>query len=77
MKIDKRRNTDLEKLKSLGGPFTCSTDVRQFMSNDEIPDSTKSSRLYLEIRYCRDSCLSWPKSSDLFKLKRKYNALPI
>ena len=36
----------------------------------------KSKRLYLEVRYCRDTCLSLPKSSDLFRLKKNYKNLP-
>ena len=32
-------------------------------------------RLYTEVRYARDSSLSLPKYSELFRLKEKYKAL--
>ena len=75
--VEKRRNEDLEKLKKVGGPFTNSADVKAFVEDDSIVNAEKSSRLYTEIRYCRDTSLSLPKSSDIFRLKRKYKSLPV
>ena len=69
--VDKRRNLDLMILKTLGGPFTKSEEVRTYSTCENISDEKKSKRLYLEVRYCRDTCLSLPKSSDLFRLKKK------
>ena len=65
---------DLTKLKDLGGPFTTADEVDTFMCTD-LSDSDKVSRLYLEVRYHRDTCVSLPKSSEIFKLKRGYKNL--
>ena len=74
--VDVRRNKDLEELKKAGGPFTSSTEVKEYLEKDSIAVEIKSKRLYTEVRYCRDTS-SLPKSSDIFRLKRKYKTLPI
>ena len=73
---DTRKNLDLEKLKKFGGPFTNPEDVDLFVNSNE-QEVIKETRLYLEVRYARDTCLSLPKSSPLFRLKEKYKNLPI
>ena len=75
--VDVRRNKDLEELKKAGGPFTSSTEVKEYLEKDSIAVEIKSKRLYTEVRYCWDTSLSLPKSSDIFRLKRKYKTLPI
>ena len=35
----------------------------------------KVDRLYLEVRYARDSCVSFQKSSDIFRLLKNYRKL--
>ena len=72
--IDQRRNADLEKLKALGGPFSSSAEVRLFATSD-LSEDQKVARLYLEVRLARDSCVSFPKNSDIFRLKRNYRNL--
>ena len=74
LKIDQRRNNDLITLKSVGGPFTKSSDVKAYMQDGNIPDNEKK-RLYTEIRYNRDTAVSMPKCSDIFKLKYNYKNL--
>ena len=41
-----------------------------------VDEKTKEKRLYTEVRYARDTSLSLPKSSALFRLKEKYKNLP-
>ena len=72
--VDQRRNADLAKLKELGGPFSSSEEVRAFLSSP-VAEDKKVARLYLEVRYARDSCVSFPKNSDIFRLKKGYKHL--
>ena len=72
--VDQRRNSDLTKLKASGGPFSSSDEVREFVSS-ELSEGEKVARLYLEVRYARDSCVSFPKNSDIFRLKKAYKNL--
>jgi hypothetical protein len=74
LNVDKRRISDLQKLKGFGGPFTEEKEVSQFC-NSALPDSEKVDRLYLEVRYARDTSLSVPKSSEIFRLKKGYKKL--
>ena len=37
----------------------------------------KQDRLYTEVRYARDTTLSLPKKSELFRLKEKYKPLSV
>jgi len=60
--LDRRKNKDLEKLKCLCGPFTMSSQVDEYLKSD---DSNKVERLYIEVRYARDTSLSMPKNSDI------------
>lgn len=73
---DKKRNADLDKLKAIGGPFTKAEEVDEFV-NSEVEDKVKVDRLYIEVRYCKNTSLSLPKASPLFRLKEKYKNLPI
>ncbi len=72
--IDQRRNADLNKLKELGGPFTTSSEVRNFQASS-ITEVKKVERYYLEVRYARDGSLCFPKNSDIFRLKKAYKNL--
>ena len=74
LQVDKRKNLDLTKLKELGGPFTTADDVDKYMVTN-ISDREKVRCLYLEVRYQRDACVSLPKNSDIFRLKRQYQVL--
>ena len=70
--LDKKKNKDLEKLKCLGGPFTMSSQVDEYLRSD---DSNKVARLYIEERYARDTSLSVPKNSDIFRLMTDHRRL--
>ena len=67
---DKRKHKDLDKLVNSEppGPFTRPKQVDNFL---DLVD-----RLYTEVRYSRDTCLSLPKSSPLFRLMSKHKKLP-
>ena len=60
LSIERRKNQDLETLKKLGGPFTNPRDVAKLMRS-RITDEKKNQRLYVEVRYARDTSLSHPK----------------
>ena len=68
---ERRRMKDLQKLKTMGGPFVNPKEVDDFINDDTISTQKKEDRLYTEIRYARDTTLSLPKASDLFRLKEK------
>ena len=72
---EKRRVADLAFLNSVGGPFTNENDVEEYVKS-ERSESEKNKRLYVEIRFARDSTISFPKNSDIFRLKKAYKNLP-
>jgi hypothetical protein len=74
--VDRRRNKDLETLKSMGGPFTSSTQVDQYLQNPDLEELVKVGRMFLEVRYARDTSLSLPKTSDIFRLMKEHKRLP-
>ena len=45
------------------------------MAREDLTPKKKDTRLYLEVQYACDSCLSLPKLSDIFQLKRAYKNL--
>ena len=67
---DKQRNADLTKLKDQGGPFTSPEEVKEYIENKEESDETKNKRMYIEVRHAKNSSLSFPKSSEVFRLKK-------
>ena len=75
LKADKRKNSDLQILKKVGGPFAKPEEVVEYLAL-KIPDGEKQSRLYTEVRYARDNATSLPKKSEMFRLKQKHKPLP-
>ena len=75
IQIDQRLNRDLQYIKLYGGPFTTSQEVDYFFNQTKISLGTKQEALYHHVRYCRDTCLSLPKSSELFRLRKNYEKL--
>ena len=75
LSTDKRRNSDLEMLVKQGGPFTSPTMVEEFMARPGWSDVDKNKRLYTEVRHAKNSSLSFPKQSELFRLKKNYKNL--
>ena len=74
---ERRNLKDLEKLKSYGGPVTSPDEVDRLVNDNNTSEEDKLNRLYIEVRYARDTTLSLPKSSGLFRLRDKYKKLPI
>ena len=74
---EKRKNGDLQKLKAQGGPMTTPEEVDLLVNDDSLTDVEKLDRLYIEVRYARDTTLSLPKSSSIFRLKEKYKKLAV
>ena len=74
---EKRKTADLDKLKIWAGPFTKPEEVDMFLERPGLTEKQKQDRLYTEVRYARDTTLSLPKKSDLFRLKEKYKALSV
>ena len=75
--VEKRRMKDLEKLKSYGGPMTTPEEVDKLVDDDALTDDEKLARIYIEVRYARDTTLSLPRGSDLFDLKKNYKNLSL
>ena len=74
LSVDRQRNNDLTSLKAQGGPFTTAACVDSYMASD-IPDKEKNLRLYLEVRHARNTSLSFPKKSEIFRLKKDFKNL--
>ena len=51
----------------MGGPLTSAAEVDSYILESVIDETSKVSRLYIEIRYARDTSLSLAKSSDIFR----------
>lgn len=68
--IESTKYNDLEYLKNNGGPFTKPEEVDNFM--ESFPESKqKNKRLYIEVRYAKNTCISLKHSSSVFTLRRK------
>ena len=65
LKIDKRQNSDLSKLKDTGGPFVSKPEVDLYVAREDFTPKEKDTRLSL------------PKSSKIFRLKRAYKNLSV
>ena len=52
--MEKQRNKDLTKLLALGGPFTSSTEVTEYVyvAKEDISDKDMNARLYIEVIIC-------------------------
>ena len=71
MHLDSVRYKDLEFLKSKGGPFTTLEEVEIFMN--QIKDSKEENhnqRLYIEVRYAKNTSLRLKHSDPVFRLRR-------
>ena len=71
MKVEARVLEQLKELKKQGGPFTSAEEVEAYMANKSINEVQKSSRLKMEVQYARDTSLSLPKSSAVFRIMKK------
>ena len=60
---------NLASLKSKGGPFDSSHQVMDFMQGSESVDE-KNKRLYIEVRYAKNTSLRLKHNDPVFRLKR-------
>jgi hypothetical protein len=67
--LESIRLNDLELLKKNGGPFTSPEDVDVFKRNI-IGSEEKTRRLYIEVRYAKNSSLILKHTASVFPLKR-------
>ena len=72
---DKQRNSDLALLVKEGGPFTSPDMVQEYMARPGISEKDRNKRLYIEVRHAKNSSLSFPKQSEVFRLKKNYKNL--
>ena len=68
---------DLQFLQEFGGPFSHVGDVNRFLTNDNITAEIKKKVMYHQVRFAGDTCLSLPKSSDIFRLMKNHQRLEI
>ena len=59
----------MEKLKVVGGPFTNSDMVMEYMEDREVTEKLKQKRLKLELQFARESSTSLPHVDPLFKIQ--------
>ena len=65
---------DLEFLKQHDGPFTTAEEVKEF--NRKTPEGEeKNKRLYIEVRYAKNTCLSLKHTASVFRLKENHKKL--
>ena len=65
---ERKRLDMLDKLKSIGGPFTDSGDVEQFLEEPTLDDSAKQQRMKLEVQFARESTTLLPKVDPIFRI---------
>ena len=66
--VENRKLDTLEKLKQKGGPFTSSEQVDVYLKGNSDENKVNVSRMRGEVTYARDTSVSLPKSSILFKI---------
>ena len=49
LKVDKRQNSDLLKLKDMGGPFVSAPEVDLYVAREDLMPKEKDTHLYLEV----------------------------
>ena len=65
---------DLEVLKSKNGPFVNGEEVERYLKGNETAEE-KNDRLYIEVRYAKNTSLRLKHSDQVFRLKRDYKNL--
>ena len=76
-KKDERKLDDLEFLKSQIpiGPFTNKDVVQKYIDDQSVPEDVKNKRMYVEIRYARNTSLSLKETAAIFRLKANHKNL--
>ena len=73
-KKDANKLKDLQFLKDEipPGPFTNADAVSRYVDDSNIKDDVKNKRLYIEIRYAKNTSLSLKETSSVFRLRTKH-----
>ena len=66
--MEQRKLDILDRLKAQDGPFTCTEEVDEYLISKRFSDNEKQKRMRDEITYARDTSLSLPRASPLFKI---------
>ena len=72
--MDTVKYKDLETLKSHGGPFVSGEEVEMYLKGGE-EEKKKNDRLYVEVRYAKNTSLRLKHSDEVFRLKREHKNL--
>ena len=67
-RMERKRLNMLDTLKSSGGPFTDSREVKMFLKDNKLDDKAKQKRLKMEIQFARESSTLLPSVDPLFKI---------
>ena len=57
-------------LKSIGGPFTDTVSVDMYLQDGSISEKDRIKRMKIEVQVARDTSLSIPKSSSIFRIRK-------
>ena len=70
-KKERKRLDMMEGLKSLGGPFTNSAEVKEYLEREdpELDARTKQQRLKREVQFARESSTTLPRCDPVFKIQ--------
>jgi len=68
LRIENRKLNILEKLKEKGGPFTSEEEVDYYLATTKNSNKEKTQRMRDEVTYARDTSLSLPKASPVFRI---------
>ena len=68
LKIEGRLVQQVGMLKEWGGPFTSSQEIDDFLNKD-IEEKEKVKRMKTEVMHARDTSLSLPKGSAVFRIR--------
>ena len=71
LKVEGRVLKQLEYLKKEGGPFTTCEEIDEYLGKDDIENKLKKKRMKMEVQFSRDSSLSLPKNSPVFRIRKK------
>ena len=71
LKIEGRLMKQLAELKKFCGPFTDAKEVDTFLEDPDISEADKLKRMKMEVMYSRDTSLSVPKNSDVFRIRTR------
>ena len=74
MRTDQCHDEDLTRLKSIGGFFVCVAELTYiiYINVARTDIAFKFIRVYYEVSYAHDTCLSTPNCSKIFQLKPSF-----